>query len=160
MYDNGNKRKIRIDLPSFDMFKSTKTKRDKSTLFTIFSKFGIICLFFFIFIFCFSRFGKVTSKEYNESEFNTNITYIQDEVKKYYDKNNIPQRKGDSSSMSLKELIEEKIITKKKIDNFDSCDQKNSYVSLTKIKDKTFTLKIYLNCDGIIEEKEDTLKNI
>ena len=65
MYENGNKHKLRVDLPSFDMFKSNRIKHDNSTLFTILSKFGVVCLFFFIFIFCISIFGKTISKEYN-----------------------------------------------------------------------------------------------
>ena len=160
MYENGNKRKIRIDLPSFDMHKSRKMQHRNSTLFTVLSKFGIICLFFFIFTFCFSKFGKVVTKEYKESEFNTNITYIQKEILNYYEIGNIPQKNGDSSSLSLEELINNKIINKSKIDDIDKCDQKNSYVTLSKTRDNLYSLKIYLNCNGIIEEKEQTIKNL
>ena len=158
MYENGNKRRINIDLPSFNM--PSFNGKNKKTLLNILSKLSLIAIFFFIFVFCISRFGKEVNKEINENEFNSNITYIQKQVTKYYNKNNIPQKKGDSTSMSLEELVDEKIVDKNKIDNFITCNQKNSYVSLTKTRDNMYSLKIYLNCDGIEEVKEDILKNI
>ena len=158
MYENGNKRRINIDLPSFNM--PSFNGKNKKTLLNILSKLSLIAIFFFIFVFCISRFGKEVNKEINENEFNTNITYIQKQVTKYYNKNNIPQKKGDSTSMSLEELVDEKIVDKNKIDNFITCNQKNSYVSLTKTRDNMYSLKIYLNCDGIEEVKEVILKNI
>ena len=68
----------------------------------------------------------------------------------YYKIGNIPQKNGDYSSLTLEELVSEKIIDKNEINNFNECDQKNSYVSLSKTRDKMYTLKIYLNCNGII----------
>jgi hypothetical protein len=85
-------------------------------LISIFLSIAINCKFF-TFVFCISRFGKEVNKEINENEFNSNITYIQKQVTKYYNKNNIPQKKGDSTSMSLEELVDEKIVDKNKIDN-------------------------------------------
>ena len=158
MYENGNKRRINIDLPSFNM--PSFNGKNKKTLLNILSKLSLIAIFFFIFVFCISRFGKEVNKEINENEFNTNITYIQKQVTKYYNKNNIPQKKGDSTSMSLEELVDEKIVDKNKIDNFITCNQKNSYVSLTKTRDNMYSLKIYLNCDGIEEVKEDIIKDL
>ena len=158
MYENRNKRRINIDLPSFNM--PSFNRKNKKTLLNILSKLSLIAIFFFIFVFCISRFGKEVNKEINENEFNSNITYIQKHVTKYYNKNNIPQKKGDSTSMSLEELVDEKIVDKNKIDNFITCNQKNSYVSLTKTRDNMYSLKIYLNCDGIEEVKEVILKNI
>ena len=97
---------------------------------------------------------------FSEIHYITGSLFIQLHISKYYNKNNIPQKKGDSSSLSLKELVDEKIIDKNKIDNFITCDQKNSYVTLTKTRDKMYSLKIYLNCDGIIEEKENIIKDL
>lgn len=155
MYENGNKRRLRIDLPSFNL-----PSFNKKIVIKILSKLSVIALFFFIFIFCISKFGQLVNNEIDDSKFNTNITYIQKQVTKYYNKNNTPQKTGDSSSMSLEELVTEQIINPKKINNFTTCDQKNSYVTLTKKRDKMYSLKIYMNCNGIIEEKEDIIKNI
>ena len=91
MYENGNKRRINIDLPSFNM--PSFNGKNKKTLLNILSKLSLIAIFFFIFVFCISRFGKDFNKEINEKNFNTNITYIETEVTKYYNKNNIPQKK-------------------------------------------------------------------
>lgn len=159
MYENRNKRGLHIDLPSFNFPKINKSTKNKNShaFFSIVSKFGVICIFFFIFIFCISRFGKVIAKEYDETKFNSNLTYIESEVLEFYGTGNIPQKINDSSSLTLEELIAQKIIDKKKIDNIDSCNIKNSYVNLTKKRDNLYTLKIHLDCDGIIEEQE---KNI
>lgn len=162
MYENGNKKRIRIDLPSIPMphFNTSIKNKDKKTIFTILSKFMVVCIFFFLFIFCFSRFGKVFAKEYDEKEFNSNITYIEKTVLSYYEVGNTPKKNGDASSLTLNDLIKEGIIDKNKIDNVDSCDFENSYVTLTKQRDKLYNLKISMNCNGIIEEKENTIKNI
>lgn len=162
MYENGNKRRIRIDLPSFNMpnFKNNKKETNNSAIISVLFKFSLICVFFFIFVFCISKFGTTIKKEYTESDFNPNITYIEKQVTKYFNKNNIPQKKEDSTSMSIYELIDQKVLEKKEIKDYNKCDVKNSYVSLTKKRDNLYKLNIHLKCDGIVQEKESTIKNI
>lgn len=161
MYENGNKHRLRIDLPSINFPKFNKNNGNKRTIFSVISKFLVVCVFFFIFIFCISKYGTVvTKKEINENEFNSNLTYVKEQMIKYYDKNNIPQKKGDNSSLSFEELIGKKIIDKTKIEDVDNCDLKESYVTLTKKRDNMYNLKIHIICNGTIEEKEDTLTKI
>ena len=162
MYDNGNKRKIRIDFPTFHKpnFKFNRKKISRRAVFAALGKLVIICLFFFVFIFCVSKFGKIAEQKYGSNEFNSSITYIEKQMIKYYNSGNIPQQAGDSSSLALEDLIREKIIDPEKIEKLDTCDQKNSFVTLTKIKNKKYNLKISLDCNGIVEEKEKTLSKI
>ncbi len=164
MYENGNKHRINIDFPSFNFPKFNKNKnsnKDKSkSLFLIIVEFLIICIFFFVFIFCISRFSTNVNnkKELEETEFNTNITYIKENIIKYYNVKNIPKNNGDSNSLSLNEIIEKEIISKDKIINYASCNKDDSYVTLTKKRDKIYTLKIHIVCDNVEEEETSEIK--
>lgn len=158
MYENNNKHKFQIDFPSFDMFKFKVKKRNDSTLFSIIIKFGAVCLFFFIFMFYVSRFGKSAAVDHDETYFNTNLTYIKNTLLDYYAKNNLPKIKGDSTSYTVSELIDENILNKSNIDNYEKCDLLNSYVVITKNANNMYNLKVSLLCNGINEELEYNFK--
>lgn len=160
MYENRNKRGLHIDLPSFNFPKFKRNKKARNTLLNIIAKLAIVCLFFFIFIICISRFGKdINSKDYNTNSFNPNLTYIKDTILKYYDnQNNLPKINGDSSSYTIDELTNKKIIKKSKIDNYQNCNLKKSYIVVTKTRDKMYDLKVALICNDIEEELEYTFK--
>ena len=168
MYENGDKKRFNIDFPTINLKKHPKynieTVDEQNNDYFIIPK-GIVIkfltvgIFFFIFIFCASKFGTVVAKEYDESSFNPNITYIQEKTIAYY-KKNAPTTVGKSTSKSLSELINAGIINKNDIPKIDECDLDKSYVSLTLNNNRTYSFIISLNCNGILQEKEEVLKNI
>lgn len=149
MYENGGKHKIKIDLPSFNFnFKNSKT------IFNILSKLLIICIFFFLLIIGYSKINNMAKTHYNENSFNTNLTYMYTSSKAYFIKHNNLKNVGEASSYTLKEMIDNKIISKKKIKNIKSCDLEKSYVSITKTRDNLFIVVSSLTCDNVEEELE------
>lgn len=159
MYENKNKRGLHIDLPSFNFPKFKRNKNARNTFVTIVLKFAIVCLFFFIFIFCISKFGKSsTNKDYDVNNFNGSLTYVKNTLLDYYDNDNLPKINGDSISYTFDEMIEKRIIKKDNIKNNIDCNFKNSYAVITKTRDKMYDLKISLTCNEIEEELEYTFK--
>ncbi len=161
MYENKNKRGINIDLPTFKLpkFNKKNSNDSKKTIFNIIFKFAVICLFFFIFIFCFSKFGKsIKPVEHEEKDFNTNLTYIKSTLLDYYNINNLPKINGDSTSYTISELIDKEILVKSNINKNEECDLKSSYVVITKTKNSIYNLKISLLCNDIEEVLEYDFK--
>ena len=120
----------------------------------------ILMIFVFVFIFCVSRFGKyiIEKNDHDISEFNTNMTYIENTVVKYYKKENQSSQTGTIANSTLKDLINNGIIEKDKVKNIDSCDLDESYIKLTKKSNGKYKILVSMTCDGILEEKEDVIK--
>ncbi|MBE6161807.1 MAG: hypothetical protein E7158_06285 [Firmicutes bacterium] len=169
MYENGDKKRFNIDFPTINLKKHPKynieTVDEQNNDYFIIPK-GIVIkfltvgIFFFIFIFCASKFGTVVAKEYDESSFNPNITYIQKEVISYYSAGNIPKKVDEPTKLTLTELVNKGIINTNNIPKIEECNLDDSYVELSLNKNNTYSLVISINCNGIIEQKEETLKKI
>ncbi len=160
MYENGKKHPINIELPSFKFVKFNKNG-DKRPILDIIRKILVVFLFFFIFIFCISKYGAVvTAKEIDEDQFNGALTYVEKEVLDYYNSKNSPKNAGDSKSLTFDELLNLKVIDSNKIKNLGNCDKQKSTVVVTKEKDKKYYITIHIECDGIIQEKEDIVKKL
>ena len=120
----------------------------------------ILIIFIIIFVFCVSRFGKyiITKTDHDISDFNTNLTYIENTVVKYYKRQDSSSQKGTIAEDTLKELLTNGIIEKEKVKNIDKCDLDKSYIKLTKKSNGKYKILVSMTCNGILEEKEDTLK--
>ena len=120
----------------------------------------LICIFFFVFVFTISRFGKyiITKDEHDISEFNTNMTYIENEVVKYYKKQDTSSQTGTITNTSLKELLNNGIIKKSELDKIDNCDLDKSYVKLSRNSKGNYKILVSMTCNGVLEEKEDVIK--
>lgn len=159
MYENKNKRGLHIDLPSFNFPKFKRNKKTRNTLLNIIAKLSIVCLFFFIFIFCISKFGKpTTNKDYNINNFNGSLTYVKNTLLDYYDQDNLPKINGDSISYTFDEMIDKRIIDKQYIKNSTDCDLTKSYAIITKTRDKFYNLKVSIVCNDIKESLEYNFK--
>ena len=120
----------------------------------------ILVILLFVFVFCISRFGKyiITKGDYDISDFNTNLTYIENTVVKYYKHQDNSSKKGTIAEDTLKELLTNGIIEKEKVKNIDKCDLDKSYIKLTKKSNGKYKILVSMTCNGILEEKEDTIK--
>ena len=160
MYENGKKHPINIELPSFKFIKFNKNG-DKRPIFDIIKKILVVALFFFMFVFCISKYGQIIeAKEIDEDQFNGALTYIKGEVLDFYDSKNSPKNAGDSKSLTFDELINLKVIDKNKIKDLGNCDKTKSTVVVTKEKDNKYYITIHVECDGIIQEKEDIVEKL
>ena len=100
-------------------------------------------------IFIISRLNK-NFKERNVI-INSNINEIKIAALKFYNKNNLPQNIGDSTSLILDEMVDKNLINKLTDKKDKTCNFLNSYVIVTKTDIDNYRLKIYLTCPS--EEK-------
>lgn len=77
--------------------------------------------------------------------FNENITAMKEAAQSYYTTERLPQKVGDSVKITLKEMLDKKIILPFKDKNGEQCDLEKSYVQITK-KDNEFVMKVNLKC--------------
>lgn len=78
--------------------------------------------------------------------FNDNIREMKEAAISYYTTDRLPQEEGDSVTLTLQEMLDLKLLVPFTDKNGKSCDTKNSYVTITKMKDE-YELKVYLKCN-------------
>jgi len=77
--------------------------------------------------------------------FNANIQEMKNAAITYYTTERLPENVGDIKKMTLKEMLDLKLLVPFVDKNGDSCDVKASYVSLEK-KDTEYLMKVNLKC--------------
>lgn len=86
----------------------------------------------------------------NDRIFRENVTEMKEAAISYFTTERLPQKEGESVTLTLQEMLDMKLILPFKDKNGKTCDTQNSYVKLTKMKDE-YELKVYLKCS----EEED-----
>lgn len=86
--------------------------------------------------------------------FNDNVQTMKDAAESYFTKERMPEKVGDSSKLTLQQMLDKKLILPFIDRNGNECDTKNSYVKVTKKKTE-YELEVHLTCgeesDYIIE---------
>ena len=77
--------------------------------------------------------------------FTDNIESMRDAAQGYFTNERLPQKIGDSATLTLKEMEEKKLVIPFKDSNNQSCDVTNSYVKITKMDDE-YQMKVQLTC--------------
>ena len=77
--------------------------------------------------------------------FNENLQTMKEAAISYYTTSRLPQNVNDVKTMTLREMLEEKLLIEFKDANNKSCDLDASYVSITKLEDE-YLLKVNLSC--------------
>lgn len=87
--------------------------------------------------------------------FNDNITAMKEAARSYYTTDRLPETNGDSTKMTLQEMLNKKIVSPFVDANGKTCDTSASYVEVTRISSTEYTMKVNLSCsdktDYIIE---------
>jgi hypothetical protein len=110
----------------------------------LFIRLLILFLIMILIIFTISRISKHNEKQnYNT---NKNIEVITNAALDMYNKDNLPQNVGDSSSILLDELIKNDLIDEINDDNGNVCNSIESYLIVTKYSKEEYHLKIHLKC--------------
>lgn len=136
---------------------SIKRKIDwKSLLF----KAGILLIV--VFIVCAVAFAP--RKTYAVSPLNGITKDLLEAGKKYYEFDKLPISLGDTSKISLMDLTEKEFINANEF-NSNNCDFSESFVKVTKVNIREFSISAYLECDNknntvidTIKTKKDTVK--
>lgn len=112
---------------------------------SIFLKALVIVLFIIVVIWLVARLIYLNNGNYTTFEEKMNI--LKDVASNYFNEESLPTTDGESSKISLTQLVEEEKINN---DNFQNCDFENSYIEATKIKDY-YSIRIELSCNNEID---------
>lgn len=132
-----------------------KNKKEFSWLGLII-KLLILALFVFLVLWLLPISDKDDKKSYDKV-FEKNIQNMMDSGKEYYN-NHLPEKVNDKDKMTLSEMFANKIMSKFKDKEGNSCDTQNSYVQITKTSESEYALKALLSCDDQTDFLEDTIK--
>ncbi len=117
----------------------------------------IVALLIFLFFSLKNNFKKEDKKEENKVDsglvFDSNIDILRETAIKYFFiDGNLPTEKGETKTINVKSLIDEKLITE--VLDYDSkvCGYNTSYISMTK-NSNDYMLEIYLNCPSNEEKR-------
>lgn len=83
--------------------------------------------------------------------FNNNVVAMKDAAKSYYTNERLPQNVGDKVSMTLREMLDQKIILPFVDSKGKQCDLDGSYVQITKSENE-YVMKVNLNCPSSNQE--------
>lgn len=111
-------------------------------------------LFIFILVWLFQK--KVPNMiPFYSNVFRENIKYMQEAGESYFTDDKMPKNVGDTVKISLAEMYEKKLILPFVDEDGNSCNQYESYVSITKEVDESYSLKTNLVCN---KEQDYTIK--
>ena len=111
----------------------------------------LIIVFIFLLIWLFPM---PDLKPLNNQIFADNIDRMKNVAKTYYTVERLPKDFNESKKMTLKEMIDNKLILPLMDSNGKYCSEKDSYIQITKLENE-YIIKVYLSCtdkqDYIIE---------
>ncbi len=91
-----------------------------------------------------------SKKSRQEVTFKNNVTNIKEAAINYFTNSRLPSHVGDKVTLTLKEMIDKKLVFDVYDENGVMCDSSKSYVEVTKDTDE-YIMKIYLSC----KDKQD-----
>lgn len=89
--------------------------------------------------------------------FNDNIQTMKSAAREYFTVDRLPEKIGETKTMSLEQLLNNKLILDFSDKNGNACDTKNSYVQVTKTLDSEYALKVSLTCGDETDYIIDTI---
>jgi len=90
-------------------------------------------------------------KGINNTIFNANVQTMKDAAIDYFTTERLPKNVGDKVTLTLKEMLDMKLLLPFTDKNGDSCDVNKSYVTLEK-KETEYLMTIHLKCKGQEDE--------
>ncbi len=93
-------------------------------------------------------------KPFYNSIFNNNVQSMKDAAESYFTKDRMPEKVGDSAKLTLKDMLDKKLILPFLDEDGNECNTSKSYVKVTK-EEKEYKLEVHLSCptkeDYVIE---------
>jgi len=91
---------------------------------------------------------KTNSNAYYTTVFNSNLNEMKSAAKSYYEsEDNLPKSIGDTSTISLENMVSKKLVTEFVDKDNNSCNKTDSYAQIKKTGTNTYVLKTQLSCD-------------
>ncbi len=116
----------------------------------------IILVVLFVLLICW-LFPMPKLDTFYDQVFNNNIQTMKEAARNYYTTDRLPSSIGETNTMSLKQLIDNKLILEFKDKDGNTCDTTNSYVQVTKTLDSEYALKVQLTCGDESDYIIDTI---
>ena len=127
-----------------------KTVSFKSLIFKVI----LVILLIFVLMMLFPTRGFLTNyvdsrlgEDQTVANFNNNLLTMATVASGYYTSSRLPENTGDKVSMTLGEMLDNKMLVRLKDADGKSCNSKKSYVEVTKEEDE-YTMKVNLSCGG------------
>lgn len=86
----------------------------------------------------------------NNKIFNANVQEMKNAAISYFTTERLPEKVGDKKTLTLQEMLDMKLLLPFTDKDGNSCDTRNSYVSLEKLETE-YEMKVFLSCN----EEED-----
>lgn len=126
-------------------------ENNAKSLKSVFVKIVLVVVIIFILMMLFPTRGFITnlfkSSKDVDSNFNSNLIAMGVAGSGYYTSSRLPQNENDEVKMTLKEMIDKKIIVRFTDSNGVTCSTKKSYV-LVKRESDEYTMKVNLSCSN------------
>ena len=116
----------------------------------------LIIILLFIFI-AYQLFTGVKTNTLYDQIYNNNITTMKEAAKDYYTTDRLPKAVGESKTMTLQDMLNNKLLVEFVDKDGKSCDTFGSYVTVTKVEGDKYTLKVQLACGNHIDYILDTI---
>ena len=84
-------------------------------------------------------------KPLNNQIFADNVDRMKDVAKSYYTLERLPKDINESKKMTLREMIDNKLILPLMDSNGKYCSEDDSYIQITKLENE-YVIKVYLSC--------------
>ena len=104
----------------------------------------IIMLILFILLLLW-LFPKADLDVFYDQVYTNNIKTMKEAARNYYTVDRLPANVGDQTSMSLKEMVDNKMIIRFTDKDGKTCDESSSGIEITKISNNEYSMKVALN---------------
>ena len=102
-------------------------------------------------------FPKADLDVFYDQVYTNNIKTMKEAARNYYTVDRLPKSVGDQTSMTLKEMVDNKMIIRFTDKDGKTCDESSSGIEITKTSDNEYTMKVELNCG---DQKDYILETI
>lgn len=93
-------------------------------------------------------FGKSDDATVSNQVYSDNMEAMKDAAVSYYTNTRLPKEVNSSDKMTLKEMLDEKLLLPLMDSNNNQCDVDTSYVKVTKLNDE-YQMEVHLDCTGV-----------
>ncbi len=116
----------------------------------------LIIILLLVFV-IYQLFAGVKTNTLYDQIYNNNITTMKEAAVSYYTTDRLPKNIGDSETMTLQDMLNDKLLVDFVDKDGKACDTFGSYVTVTKVENDKYTLKVQLACGDHIDYILETI---
>jgi len=116
----------------------------------------LIIILLLIFV-VYQLFAGVKTNTLYDQIYNDNLTTMKEAATNYFTTDRLPENIGEEKTMTLQDMLNNKLLVEFVDKDGKSCDTFGSYVTVTKVESDKYTLKVQLACGDHIDYILDTI---